>query len=327
MDLRHTRTFVTVAELGTVSKASLRLRIAQPALSRQIGALEQELGLKLFDRVGRRLILTSEGEQLLSDCRGLLNHAAAIDERAQGLKRGDTGTLKVAASPQHIESVLSQFLHRYAQRYPNVQVKLIEAPGLEIRAMLERGEVHLGQNLLNASPTSDERFGSQPLEYVDILAACHVRLQLGREGKVNIEDLASYPLLLMDTQFAVRGSFDAACRLAGLKPNILLESRTPHTLLALAEAGHGVAIIPSQLQSHRYQLRVVGVTYRGRLVREPMMIWWDKRRPQPRYAMAFCKMLAEHVREVFPISRPSELKTNAKVKRATARRAREYGTV
>jgi hypothetical protein len=69
------------------------------------------------------------------------------------------------------------------------------------------------------------------------------------------------------------------------------------------------------------------VTYRGRPVREPMMIWWDKRRPQPRYAMAFCKMLAEHVREVFPISRPSELKTNAKVKRATARRAREYGTV
>ena len=70
MDLRHTRTFVTVAELGTVSKAALRLRIAQPALSRQISDLEQELGFKLFDRVGRRLLLTGEGEQLLADCRG-----------------------------------------------------------------------------------------------------------------------------------------------------------------------------------------------------------------------------------------------------------------
>lgn len=72
MDLRHTRTFVTVAELGTVSKAAQKLRVAQPALSRQIGDLEQELGFRLFDRVGRRLALTSEGEQFLSDCRGLL---------------------------------------------------------------------------------------------------------------------------------------------------------------------------------------------------------------------------------------------------------------
>src|SRR3990170_6685852 len=103
MDLRHARTFVTVAEMGTVSKAALHLRIAQPALSRQISDLEQELHLKLFDRVGRRLVLTSEGEQLLSDCRGLLNYASAVDERAQLLRTGDTGVLKVAASPQHIE--------------------------------------------------------------------------------------------------------------------------------------------------------------------------------------------------------------------------------
>ena len=70
MDLRHARTFVTVAELGTVSRAAMHLRIAQPAFSRQIGNLEQELGLRLFDRVGRRLVLTGEGEQLLGDCRG-----------------------------------------------------------------------------------------------------------------------------------------------------------------------------------------------------------------------------------------------------------------
>lgn len=129
MDLRHARTFVTVAELGTVSRAALRLRIAQPALSRQISALEQELGLKLFDRVGRGLVLTGEGEQLLGDCRDLLNCANAVGERAQLLRRGDSGMLKVAASPQFIEGVISSFLHAYAERYPNVQVKLIEAIG------------------------------------------------------------------------------------------------------------------------------------------------------------------------------------------------------
>ena len=67
MNLRQALTFLTVAELGTVSKAALRLLVAQPALSRQIIGLEQELGLRLFDRVGRRLLLTGEGEQLIQN--------------------------------------------------------------------------------------------------------------------------------------------------------------------------------------------------------------------------------------------------------------------
>src|SRR5262245_48486651 len=173
MDLRHTRTFVTVAELGTVSKAALRLRIAQPALSRQINDLEQELGFKLFDRVGGRLLLTGEGEQLLSYCRGLLNYASAVGEQAQLLRRGDTGVLKVAASSQNLESVIANFLHRYAQRYPNVQVKLFDAIGPELLAMLECGEIHLGQSSVRAIQPDDRRFGSLPLAPVDILAAYH----------------------------------------------------------------------------------------------------------------------------------------------------------
>ena len=140
MDLRRLRTFVTIAEQGTVSGAALRLHISQPGLSRQIGELQQELGLKLFDRVGRRLVLTAEGEQLLVDCRRLLGHADALSERVQVLRGGDTGVLKVAASPLQFETVFSTFLHRYTQRYPNVRMKLIEAVGLDTLGMLERGE-------------------------------------------------------------------------------------------------------------------------------------------------------------------------------------------
>src|SRR5262245_54998208 len=129
MNLKYARTFVTVAEVGTVSGAATRLRIAQPALSRQISAFEQELGLELFDRVGGRLVLTGEGEQLLGDCRVLLNYASGLSERAHLLRRGDTGVLKVATSPQIIEGVLADFLHTFAGRYPNVQVRVIEALG------------------------------------------------------------------------------------------------------------------------------------------------------------------------------------------------------
>jgi len=323
MDLRHTRTFVTVAELGTVSKAAQRLRIAQPALSRQISALEQELGIKLFDRVGRRLRLTGEGEQLLGDCRGLLNYATGVGERAQALRRGDVGVLKVAATPLHIEGVFSQFLHRYAERYPNVQVSVTEGSGLEILAMLERGEIHLGQMLPHGVPLDDGRYGSQALEPAELLAACHPSIMRGRGGAIEVARLAPYPLLLLNGGYGLRRAFDAACRLAGLTPNIRLETRSPHTLLALAEARHGVAIIASTFQAKRYNLKIVPITYRSRRLREPLAILWDKRRPLPRYATAFCQMWAEHVRAVFPITRATEPESNRRdVKRSTSQRRR-----
>lgn len=305
MDLRHVRTFVTVADLGTVSKAAVRLRIAQPALSRHISDLEQELGLKLFDRVGRRLLMTGEGEQLLADCRGLLNYVSGIGERAQDLRRGDVGVLKVAATPIHIEGIFSQFLHRYAKRYPNVQVRVVEGSGLEILSMLERGEIHLGQMLPYGVPLDDGQFGSQQLEPAELLAACHPSMTLGSQGAIEVARLAPFPLLLLDGGYGLRRAFDAACRLAGLRPNIRLETRSPHTLLALAEAQHGVAIIASTFRAHRYNLKIVPIVYRGQPLREPLAVLWDKRRPLPGYATAFCQMWAEHVRAVFPITRPS----------------------
>ena len=306
MHLRQALTFLTVAELGTVSKAALRLRIAQPALSRQIMDLEQELGLRLFDRVGRRLLLTGEGEQLMASCRVLLNCASAVKEQALLLRHGDTGVLEVAGSPQHIESVLSRFLHRYSARYPKVEVRIREGTGSEILALLERGEIHLGQNLLHAVKLDERRFASLSLGSVELLAVCHPSTPLGPRRTLEVADLADFPLLLMDSGFGFRRAFDAASRMAGLKPNIKFESRNPHTLLALAESGHGVAIVPSQLECHRYQLRIVGLTYRGRALREPLTISWDKRRPLPPFAADYCKMLAAHMREVFPITRPTE---------------------
>lgn len=319
MDLRHARTFVTVAELGTVSKAALRLRVAQPALSRQLIDLEHELGLRLFDRVGRRLLLTGEGEQLLSGCRVLLNSASAVAEQAQLLRHGDTGVLKVAGSPQHIESVLSQFLHRYAERYPKVQVKISEGTGSDILVLLERGEIHLGQNLLHAVKLDERHYGSLPLGSVELLAVCHPSMPVGSGRSIEVARLAGVPLLLMDGGFGFRRAFDAASRMAGLKPTIIFESRNPHTLLALAEAGHGVAIVPSQLQCHRYQLRIVGLTYRGRPLREPLTISWDKRRPLPRFATDYCAMLAAHMCEIFPITRPTEPKLPASRRKARVR--------
>ena len=302
MDLKRLRTFVMVADVGTVSKAALHLHISQSALSRQIADLEGECGFRLFDRIGRRLFLTTRGEQLLADCRGVLGQLGSLGERIELLKRGDAGVLKLAAPPQTIESILTEFLPRYAERFPNVRVKLTEALGMDQVPLLERGEVHIG---IRHDQGVNPWFESISLPSDDVLAAYTPALKLGRGGTIDIVLLANHPLLLLDTGYSVRRLFNAACRVADVEPNVLLESRAPHTLLALAEAGQGIAIIPSVLRTNRYSLKVARVTHERRPFRDRYVIQWDKRRPMPSYAQNFCTALAAYMRGVLPVTRPS----------------------
>ena len=116
-----------------------------------------------------------------------------------------------------------------------MEVKFFEAFGPAQLDLLERGEVHVGIRM----HTDDIHIGKYPLPPIEVVAAVHPSLQLGRGGMVEIARLAPHPLLLLESGYSNRRTFDAACRLARLEPNILLESRSPHTLLALAEAGRG----------------------------------------------------------------------------------------
>jgi DNA-binding transcriptional LysR family regulator len=137
----------------------------------------------------------------------------------------------------------------------------------------------------------------RPLRF---LAACPPSHPLGARRSADITQLTRYPLLVLDSSYAFRKSFDAACRLAGIDPNIAVESRAPHTLLALAEAGQGVAMVQTAVPLDRYRLRVIRIKHRGKAIQLPMAAIWDRRRTLPRYAESFSKLLGEHMRQVLP---------------------------
>jgi len=227
MDLRHLRTFVTVAEQGTVSRAAVRLGIAQPALSRQIQDLEDELRIRLFDRIRRRLVLTGEGEQLLGHCRGILGAVGSLTEQTELLRRPDAGVLKVAATPQTIDGVLSVFLARYARRRPNVLIKLTEAVGASLISLLERGEVHVAISTAGAIQASSHLLETIWLPSLEFVAACSRAIKLTNDTTMDVRGLAAHRLLLLDSSFAVRAAFDAACRVAEFKPNMRLKAGLP----------------------------------------------------------------------------------------------------
>src|SRR5579864_261572 len=165
MKLNQLRTFVSIVESGGFGRAAAQLRLTQSAASRQIASLESELAVVLFDRVGRRVHLTSEAEDLLNRARKLLADADALGERARVLKGGQSGTLRVSARPQVIENLLAPFLPRYLRGSPGVEVHLIETSGGERVNELDRGEIHLALMAYGI-----ERFQSKFLYPIHVLA-------------------------------------------------------------------------------------------------------------------------------------------------------------
>jgi len=295
MELRHLRTFVTVVDAGGVGRAMARLNLSQPALSRQIRALETALGVQLFDRIGRRVQLTSEGEDLLRRSRRLLTDAESLGERARSLKSGHTGVVRVGAAPQAIETMLAGFLAPYRRRHPGVEVHFLEEGGASLPDRLERGEVQLA-----VIAAGDERFEWRLLAPLYVLAIVERGHRLGRRPVLDLDELADAPLLLTRRGFGSRLWFDAACQVAHLRPHVLLESGAPHTLIALAQAGYGVAIVPSNAQLPRGGVRAVPIIHRGVPVGRWVSIAWDPRRFLPPYAERFVDELVAYSRRAFP---------------------------
>lgn len=304
MDLKRLRGFVTVAESGSVSAAAARLRLTQPALSRQIRDLQDELGLRLFEPLGRGLRLTGEGEEFLPQAQDLLGHAGALVERAHALARGDAGVLRVGATGHALESIFPGFLRRYAQDRPGVHVVPVESGANEHTGLLERGEIHVA---IGVRPADTGRFATLALPPGDVLVAHPRSLPLATtdDGDVDVRALASTPLLLPNRTFGTRRVFDAACRLARVEPLIRFEGSAVRAMLALAEAGHGAAVIPSTARTAGSRLRIARVTYRGEPVAFDFAVLWDRLRPLPRYAEGFPAAFAAYVREVWPIARPT----------------------
>jgi DNA-binding transcriptional LysR family regulator len=208
MELRHLRYFIAVAEAGAFSRAAARVRITQPALWRQVHDLEEELGVRLFERAGRRIRLTSEGEGLLGRSRELIDGVDQLAEHAHAMRRGEVGSLRVGGSPQVIQSVLAPFLARYLKSRPGIDVHLVEEGGVRTAGLVERGEVHLALALRRG----DDRLHGRLLFPVRVLVAVAPLHPLARRATIDVLDLQRERVLLLRQGFGTREMFDGACR-------------------------------------------------------------------------------------------------------------------
>lgn len=290
MDLRHIRYFLAVAEAGTVTRAAELLHVSQPAISRQIRDLEKEIGVVLFERVGRNVRLTGAGEDLLADSRAILRQAETLRNHARALAAGESGVLRVGATPQTLERLFPALLAQAQEILPGVKVRLHEGTTQTFVDDLRAGRIHLAITTYQPEWASSARI----LGVANLFA---VYASAGRREarQIELKELADKSLLLLKRGFGSRDLFDAACHVAHVRPGIFLESSSPGTLLRFAKAGHGTAVIPPSIQVKDRGLAVRAIAHEGKALELPFAVHWNPLRNLPRYAERFVDLLETEV--------------------------------
>ncbi|MFN3373118.1 MAG: LysR family transcriptional regulator [Chloroflexus sp.] len=277
MELRHLRYFEAVARHSHVTRAAAELHIAQPALSKQISQLERELGITLFDRVGRSLRLTEAGEALLPYARAILAQVeearAAMAERV-GLK---AGRVSIGAPPTVGAHLLPPLLAAFHQRYPGITLRLHEAGIQSLLDLLEAGLTDLAVVTL---PVSDELLTVTSLLNEPLVLIVSTSHPLAGRSDVTMVELRNERWILSPASYELREATLKACREAGFTPQTVMEGGETETLVRFVAAGLGIALVPALAVAGFHN--VVSLTIRDQnLTRSLGLVWRSDRIASP----------------------------------------------
>ncbi|MCK1474013.1 LysR family transcriptional regulator [Bradyrhizobium sp. 197] len=241
MDFRQLRTFSCVAELGSLSKASDTLRVAQPALSRQIKLLEHELRIELFTRNGRGMVLTDAGRLLLARTSGIVRQIDQIRDDIQSSKGPPSGQVVLGLVPT-VSCVLSaRFARRCVEKFPGISLRIVESYSGHLVEWLHRGEMDLA---ILYGRSADLHLNVESLGRDNIVAVGPRGCGLARKKSVDVGWLLRQRLVLPSHSHGLRALIEHAAAQRKIKLNIQLEADSFRVLTSLVEEGLGFALLP-----------------------------------------------------------------------------------
>jgi DNA-binding transcriptional LysR family regulator len=248
MELRHLRYFIAVAEEENVSRAALKLHVSQPALSRQVRDLEQELGFLLLERSAKSVRLTKAGRTFVVEARAVLQRVDDAVEKARTVATGGRGELHVGYAPSLTARMLPPALRAFQAELPNVGVKLHDLSTEEMLAGLRAGKLQIA---LLVRPTTAMVRGLrfEELTRDPLLLAVAPKHPLARKRTVTLAEAAREPFIAYSRKEYPEYHEMLATVFAATKstPRIVQEQDGVSSLIAAVEAGGGVALMPESL--------------------------------------------------------------------------------
>ncbi len=257
IDIRQMRYFVVLAETLHFGRAAERLHLTQPPLSRQLAALESELGVRLLDRDARSVRLTRAGQRFLADCRAVLASFDQACRNAQLADRGELGELAVGFMMHAAHTVLPRLMRRYMTAYPEVEVRLKEViPSLLVDDVLT-GRFDAA---IMFPPGPVRGLQSFPVHSEVLCLAVHADHDLAHRERIDVSDLHGRPLIVTPQEVAptLRDAITRYFHDGGASPSVRLETQLQQTIVSLVAENLGIALVPESMR----KLGIAGVVFR-----------------------------------------------------------------
>ena len=293
MDFDQLRYFLCVASRQSFTRAAEELGISQPALSRSIQKLEEELGQPVFERKTRSVVLTDAG--VLMQARASQILSIIDDTKAEITDDGESGRVRVGAIPTIAPYFLPEFLGRFSQKYPKATVIVQENVTENLLKSCTQGEIDLA---ILALPISAKYLDVEELFEEELLLVLPPDHPLVEQEKIRLNDVEPFPFVLLDEAHCLTDSIVSFCRQRSFQP-VTVERTSQLTMVQeLVSLSHGVSMIPAMAQQLDQSDRRVYRSLSGRKPTRKIAVVWNPYRFQSRLVKAFREQLRQHKRSV-----------------------------
>ncbi|KFN15180.1 LysR family transcriptional regulator [Bacillus pseudomycoides] len=254
IELRQLEYFVAVSNELHFTKAAEKLNISQPSLSQQIRALEHEIGMPLFDRIGKKISLTEAGRILLSHSKKVFHEVEQAYAAIQDLNGLQQGKLTIGALLTTVNYLLPPAILNFNALYPNVELSVLGLRTGEIREKLLQNELDIGITFL---PVQDKEIISIPLYQNELTLVVPTNHELTQHTTVTMGVLQKYPIILLPKNFFLTQLIRSHCQNFNFTPKPILEISTMESLIHMVSKGMGITVLPKPyidfLQSNSIQ--------------------------------------------------------------------------
>jgi LysR family carnitine catabolism transcriptional activator len=245
MELRHVEYVLAVIDHGSFTAGAEAVGVAQPSLSEGIRRLETELGVRLFDRVGRSVVMTDAGHAFEGPARRMLRERSVVFDAVGAVRALDTGTLDLVALPTLAVDPLAALVGRFRTLHPGVVVRVVEPEGaVALADQVANGQSELG---LAELPARRDDLVAITLQRQEIVAVCPPGTRLPAPGRLPVTALAGMPLVATPSGKSTRDLLDRALAAASVEPFIAVEISQREAIGPLVLSGAGTSFLPRSM--------------------------------------------------------------------------------